>query len=90
MRKTISITVSGKVQGVFYRRHTVEVADRLGIGGTVRNLPDGSVLILATGTDEQLQELIAWCRQGPPRALVTGVMVAQLPFQDFTSFSIQR
>lgn len=90
MLKTISITVTGKVQGVFYRRHTREVADKLSITGIVRNLPDGSVFIQASGTDEQLEQLLDWCRQGPPKALVSGLFVEELPFQAFTSFSVQH
>ena len=67
MLQTISITVSGKVQGVFYRQSTKEMATSLGITGQVKNLSDGSVYIIATGTKEQLDKLVDWCRQGPRR-----------------------
>ena len=86
--KTISITVSGKVQGVFYRQSTKEKARELGVKGEVRNLEDGDVNIIATGTDEQLDKLISWCQQGPPRAEVAGINVQELPFCDFDSFRI--
>ena len=90
MLQTISITVSGKVQGVFYRQFTKEAAMNLGITGRVMNQPDGNVHVLATGTKEQLDKLIAWCRQGPPKAIVTGIKVQDIPLQSFDKFSIQR
>ena len=51
------IEVVGKVQGVFFRASTREVAEKLGISGTVRNLPNGSVLIHAEGSQSQLDQL---------------------------------
>jgi len=88
--KTISITISGKVQGVFYRQSTRERAVELGVTGEVRNLPDGNVLIIATGTEEQLQSLAEWCRSGPPKARVSGIEVNDLPARSFERFSIIR
>ena len=60
MLQTISITISGLVQGVYYRQSTKEKALELGIAGIVKNLPDGNVFILATGTGEQLDQLVQW------------------------------
>jgi acylphosphatase len=90
MIKTISITVTGKVQGVYYRQRTTEQASLLQITGTVRNLPDGNVQVIATGAPVQLEQLIAWCRQGPPRAQVTGISVSNLPTEHFEDFRIVR
>ena len=90
MLQTISITVSGKVQGVFYRQSTKEKALELGLTGEVRNLSNGNVQIIATGTSEQLNALAAWCKKGPPRAVVTGVEVAELDVISFDRFSIVR
>lgn len=90
MLKTMSILVKGKVQGVFYRQSTKEKAAALEITGTVCNLPDESVAIMATGTQEQLDQLIQWCRQGPPRAVVTSVDVSEQPLQLFTGFKIVK
>lgn len=87
---TYSIIVSGKVQGVFYRQSTREKARTIGITGTVENLSNGEVKIIATGTKEQLETLIQWCRQGPPKAIVTTVEITELPLQSFTQFSIRR
>jgi acylphosphatase len=90
MLQTINITVSGHVQGVFYRQSTKETAAALGISGEVKNLPDGKVYITATGTKEQLDKMIAWCRQGPPKARVTDVNIQEAALQQFDRFSILR
>jgi len=67
MLQTIEINVSGRVQGVFYRQSTKEKAVELGIKGKVMNLDNGNVKIIATGTKEQLNKLIDWCKTGPPK-----------------------
>ncbi len=87
---TISITITGKVQGVYYRQSTREKALELGITGEVKNLRDGTVFILATGTKEQLDELTAWCKTGPSRAVVSDITITELPFQEFIHFLIVR
>lgn len=87
---TWTIHVAGRVQGVFFRKHTQEQALRLGIGGNVRNLPDGRVKVIASGTEEQLQALAAWCRTGPPRARVEKVNVQPAEEQSFNSFTIEK
>lgn len=90
MEATLSIRVTGKVQGVFYRQSTREKAQQIGLTGEVMNLSDGSVLIKATGDPQQLDELISWCRQGPPRARVTEVATENLPLEHFSDFIIKR
>lgn len=90
MLKTLSIIVTGKVQGVWFRQSAKEKATELGVTGNVRNQPDGSVAIIATGLANQLDQFIEWCRQGPPRALVTNVEVTELPLQSFDRFVIER
>lgn len=90
MLQTMLITVSGRVQGVFYRQSTREKAMAIGIKGKVMNMPDGNVQIIATGSKEQLNKLLEWCKQGPPKALVSGVTSSELPFQQFDSFYIER
>ncbi len=88
--QTIRLIIKGKVQGVYYRQSTREKAQQLGITGTVKNLADETVEILACGTPEQLQQLKEWCRQGPTRALVTDVLEEVLPHQEFYGFRIER
>lgn len=90
MLQTALITVKGKVQGVYYRQSTREKALELGLTGIVKNQPDGSVFIQATGSAAQLNQLVAWCRQGPPRAEVTSVWVETVDPLAFIGFTIQR
>ena len=90
MLQTISITVSGLVQGVYYRQSTKEKALELGISGIVKNLPNGNVQILATGSNDQLDQLVQWCKVGPARAKVTSVNVDTVNKQEFLGFVIQR
>ncbi|MBL7730528.1 MAG: acylphosphatase [Chitinophagaceae bacterium] len=90
MLKTISITVKGKVQGVYFRHNTREKAVAEGITGYVKNLPDGSVLIIASGTERQLQQLEQWCHTGPKEAKVSGVISQELPHTSFARFTIER
>jgi acylphosphatase len=88
--QTVSIIISGKVQGVFFRQSTKEKAISLGITGIVKNLPDGNVYIIASGTAAQLKTLIDWCRQGPARAKVTSIKTQEIALQEFNNFSIER
>jgi acylphosphatase len=87
---TIKIKITGRVQGVFFRQSAQEHATKLGIKGTVENCEDDSVEIIATGTKEQLDKLVEWCRLGPPRAEVTDVTTQELSLQQFRNFSIIR
>lgn len=90
MLKTLSITVSGKVQGVYYRQSTKEKAKEFGLTGEVKNLNNGNVLIKATGTPEQLSSFTDWCKKGPPHAVVAGVEINEIPLTDFENFRILR
>ncbi|MBS1920649.1 MAG: acylphosphatase [Bacteroidetes bacterium] len=90
MHQTISILVSGKVQGVFFRQSTKETALRLNITGEVKNLDNGKVEIQATGTKKDLDEFVSWCRQGPPKAIVKEVQVHVIPLKVFKDFIIIR
>ncbi|MFC0773173.1 acylphosphatase [Terrimonas alba] len=90
MLQSVSIIVEGLVQGVFYRQTTKAKAIETGITGMVKNKRDGSVQIIATGTEAQLEQLIQWCNQGPERAIVTGVKVEKIPLQRFKDFDIVR
>lgn len=87
---TWTINIAGKVQGVFFRKHTQEQALQAGVTGNVRNLPDGSVQIIASGSEEQLQALATWCRTGPSRARVEAVDIQPSDDQTFSGFTIER
>jgi acylphosphatase len=65
--------VSGRVQGVFFRASTRDVAVPLHITGHAINLPDGSVEVLACGEASAVVELEQWLHEGPPMAAVSSV-----------------
>jgi len=88
--QTIRLIISGKVQGVYFRQSTREIAIQLGITGTVKNLSDGRVEVIASGTAPQLQSLAQWCAQGPSRARVDAVDSTHLAYQEFPDFRIAR
>ncbi|HIH43582.1 MAG TPA: acylphosphatase [Candidatus Methanoperedenaceae archaeon] len=85
------VLVSGRVQGVSYRSSTVDEARRLGIRGWVRNLPDGRVEAVFEGDKDAVEELVGWCRTGPPHARVAGVDVEWDEDRDeFRGFAVRR
>ena len=65
--------VSGRVQGVFFRASARDEALRLGLTGHAKNLPDGSVEVVACGDDAALMQLERWLGHGPPLARVSRV-----------------
>lgn len=88
--KRISITVAGKVQGVFYRASTEKIAKQIGLVGFVRNEIDGNVYIEVQGNEEQLDEFVKWCKRGPERARVDEIITAELPLSEEKSFRVIR
>lgn len=87
----VHLKLSGRVQGVYYRASALQQAAGLGLTGWVRNCDDGSVEIVAEGPRVKLEELIAWCRVGPPGARVSQVEVRwQKADNRFYGFSIKR
>jgi DNA ligase D-like protein (predicted 3'-phosphoesterase) len=81
--------VRGRVQGVFFREATVELADELGALGWVRNAGDGSVLVHAEGPDEAVDALVDFLRQGPPAAQVEDVEVEEVKAEGHEQFAIR-
>jgi acylphosphatase len=69
------VYVSGLVQGVYFRHFTREQARKLGVQGWVRNLHDERVEAVFEGPRAAIDQIINWCRQGPPAARVEGVAV---------------
>jgi acylphosphatase len=88
--KRISITVSGKVQGVFYRANTEKKAKEIGVSGFVRNEPNGDVYIEAQGTETQLEQLKDWCKKGPERAVINHMHSSPMELKEETGFYIIR
>lgn len=68
--RAIAVRVTGRVQGVNFRNHVKEQAERLGVGGWVVNRDDGSLEAVFSGAGEALAKMIEICRAGPPAAQV--------------------
>ena len=87
--KSVSITVTGRVQNVGFRYYTHRSAIELGINGFVKNRSDGSVYIEAEGDEVALATFIAWCHHGPAWARVDEVLIQEQPLQDFKGFAVR-
>lgn len=87
---TVHLLIKGKVQGVFYRASAKETAEKLHLKGWIKNTPKGYVEAMVTGEEQDLQEFISWCKKGPPKAVVTEVVVSPAEDTVFTDFSISR
>ncbi len=69
----VHLLVTGLVQGVAFRQSAVFEAERLGIDGWVKNLPDGRVEAEAEGDRSKVEVFARWCEHGPPGAAVEWV-----------------
>lgn len=88
--KAVRIIITGKVQGVFFRQHTKQTADKLGVKGFVQNMGDGSVYIEAEGNDETLQQFIESCKRGSPQSSVGRINVSEITLIGFKQFIIRH
>ncbi|OFW65120.1 MAG: acylphosphatase [Actinobacteria bacterium RBG_13_63_9] len=71
----VHIFVEGRVQGVNFRSSAWKEANRLGVSGWARNLPDGRVEAVYEGSREAVEELLDWTRHGPEWARVTAMAI---------------
>lgn len=69
----IRVLITGRVQGVYFRHHTMQKAVGLGLKGWVKNRTDGNVEAVFEGAPEQVNEMVHWCRTGPIHADVRDV-----------------
>ncbi len=89
--KRAHIIVAGIVQGVSFRAFAKAEADRLKISGWVKNLPDGSVEILAQGNEKYLERFISRMRRGPKSARIRNVKInCSDAIGEFENFEIRR
>lgn len=84
------LRIKGKVQGVYYRGSTKAKAEELGLLGWVKNESNGDVTAVVQGPFEQVEQFVAWCKEGPTMALVETVEYKQAPLQQFENFRILR
>lgn len=88
--KHLQITVTGIVQGVFFRASTKAVADQLGVKGIVMNQPDGSVYLEAEGDQFALEQLLEWCHEGPEDARVEQVSIREGEVKNYRNFEVVK
>jgi acylphosphatase len=89
-RARVRIIISGRVQGVFFRRAAAEQARIFGITGWVSNRADGAVELVGEGKRRSLELLLAWAHTGPSHARVDAVRVQWGPCQDeFLQFEVR-
>jgi acylphosphatase len=82
------VFVSGWVQGVFYRESCRREAQRRGVAGSVRNLPDGRVEAVFEGPDDAVAAMVAWAGTGPGGAHVDSVEVVREPPTGLRGFDV--
>lgn len=87
--RTVQFTVSGRVQGVFFRASAKQQADLYGVRGWVRNRRDGKVEGVATAQPAILDLFLGWLQQGPELARVLKVETRELDLQEFDVFEIR-
>jgi acylphosphatase len=83
----LAITVTGKVQQVWFRNYAKQSAEVLGLSGFARNQADGSVYIEVEGPKLALQTFLGWCHQGSPEAEVETVSHTSQPVSGHTGFT---
>ena len=89
MKTRAHVLISGEVQGVMFRQETKRRALNLNVKGWVRNRDDGAVEAVFEGEEQDVELLIAFCRRGPPRAIVTDVKVETENYTgEFDRFSV--
>ena len=83
------IYVSGRVQGIYYRKNARRSALSFGLTGWVRNLPDRRVEAVAEGERSRVEDFLGWCREGPSMVIVRGLEVAwEVATGEFSTFRI--
>ena len=84
------VTVTGRVQGVFYRAWTKEQAHSLRVNGWVRNTPDGHVEAHVEGDDAAVEQMIERMRGGPPSARVEDLRTWNVEPCEFDGFEVRH
>ena len=80
--------VSGKVQGVYFRASSQQIAIDHGLSGYARNLTDGSVEVLMCGEEHNINKMLEWLAHGPTQAEVEHIESKQVPWQEHHFFAI--
>ena len=90
-RARAHVRITGRVQGVGFRYTTMHEAQRRGLAGWVRNLDTGEVESVFEGPRTAVEQMVAWCHQGPPGARVREVSVVwDEPLENLADFTSRR
>ena len=91
MNTRVHVFISGKVQGVFFRSGTRDMAKNLGLFGWIRNLADGRVEAVFEGKKDAIEKMLEWCKIGPEYARVMDVEVVPEDYKgEFREFLHRR
>ncbi len=86
----LHIVIEGRVQGVFFRASTIEKSSKLGLTGWVKNCSDGRVEAVFEGETDKIEQVVEWCKKGPPGAVVRNVeTIWEQATGDYDSFTIK-
>jgi acylphosphatase len=89
--RRLTLRIRGRVQGVFFRETARQQAERLGVRGWIRNLPDGDVEAVVEGPEDRLEAFARWAHEGPPAAQVEEVRWADGEATgEFDRFEVRR
>ncbi len=83
------VFVSGRVQGVWFRESCRREADANGVAGWIRNRADGRVEAVFEGEPAAVTRMIAWCREGPPRADVLDIETSEEAIEGLSGFAVR-
>jgi acylphosphatase len=85
----VHLIISGKVQGVYFRKHTQDISLQNNVYGWVKNLQNGDVECVLEGLKSDIDKVMIWCHQGPPNSRVDNVEIKYEEFTgDFNEFKI--
>ncbi|MDO6705556.1 acylphosphatase [Photobacterium sp. 1_MG-2023] len=84
----VMVRVTGHVQGVGFRFHTAHEGLRIGLSGYAKNLPDGSVEVLACGKPEKVEQLVQWLETGPRTSRVDSLNRDDVAWRALDGFEI--
>ncbi len=90
MDKRVNLKITGKVQGVFFRHNSKEIADSLNLTGYVQNNPDNTVTIVAEGEENDLKEFVKFIQKGTPQSKIENIKTDwQAPTNEFKQFEVK-
>jgi acylphosphatase len=90
MKSRAHLIIDGKVQGVYFRAFTKEIADSLGLKGWVRNLPNRNVEAVFEGEKDIIEIAVRKCHIGPPYSMVTNIELTwEDNFEGYSDFRIR-